>query len=88
MRLKIGEPTVRAALAGLAGQGLISAVPHGAASSQVRLTPAGATAFTRYKTASDRLPRRRYGGLPAEGLTTAHRVFATVTERANAVLAD
>jgi DNA-binding MarR family transcriptional regulator len=85
--LKIDESAVHAALAELVDQDLVSPVPGGASDPQITLTPAGSTRFQQVGDGIRRITHRIYGGLPAEDLATAHRVLATVTERANAELA-
>ena len=81
--LKIEEPAVHAALAGLVDQGLVSRVDAGLA-----LTAAGAARFQEVREGIGEITRRLYGGLPTEDLVTARRVLAAVTERANAELAS
>jgi hypothetical protein len=85
--LKISEDAVHAAAAELAWQGLISREPT-AGGTQVALTPAGTTRFEQIQGGIGQVTQRLYGGLPESDLATAHRVLATVTERANAELAD
>ena len=85
--LKIGQPAADAAIAGLAGQGLISRAPSATDSPQITLTPAGTARFQQVREGIRRIPQCLCGGPPAEDLATAHRVLATVTERANAELA-
>lgn len=91
--LKIGADAVHAAAAGLAWQGLISREPRAAAErraaagTQVVLTAAGAARFGEIQGGISEITARLYGGLPEADLATAHRVLATVTERANAELA-
>ena len=84
--LKIGEDAVRAVGAELARQGLISRAPT-AEGTQVALTPAGTASVEQIQGAISQVTQRLYGGLPESELATAHRVLATVTERANAELA-
>jgi len=86
--LKIGEDAVHAAAAGLAGQGLISRAPQAGGGTQVALTAAGAARFEEIQDGIGEVTARLYGGLPEADLATAHRVLATVAERANAELAD
>jgi DNA-binding MarR family transcriptional regulator len=85
--LKIDEPTVHAALAELPGQRLITGTAPTAPSPEITLTPAGASRFQQVREGVGEITQRLYGGLPAEDLSTAHRVLATVTQRANAELA-
>ena len=86
--LKIGEDAVRAAAAALAGQGLVSRAPRPGEGTQLALTAAGATRFEEIQSGIGEVTARLYGGLPEADLATAHRVLATVTERANAELAN
>ena len=51
------------------------------------LTAAGAARFGQIQDAIGQVTARLYGDLPEADLATAHRVLATVTERANAELA-
>jgi DNA-binding MarR family transcriptional regulator len=85
--LKIGEDAVHAAAAGLAWQGLISREPAARSGTQVALTPAGTARFEQIQGGIAQVTQRLYGGLPETDLAIAHRVLATVTERANAELA-
>lgn len=85
--LKISEGVVHAAAAGLAEQGLISRDPQAGGGTRVALTAAGTTRFGQIQDAIGQVTARLYGGLPEADLATAHRVLATVTERANAELA-
>ena len=85
--LKIGEAAVHAAAAELAWQGLISREPQAGGGTQLVLTTAGAARFEEIQGGIGAVTARLYGGLPEEDLATAHRVLATVTERANAELA-
>ena len=85
--LKISEDAVHAAAAALAWQGLISRGPT-AGGTQVALTPAGTTRFEQIQGGIGQVTQRLYGGLPESDLAIAHRVLATVTERANAELAS
>jgi DNA-binding MarR family transcriptional regulator len=85
--LKIDELTVRADLAELASQGLISSAPSSATSPVSALTPAGSTRVGQVQEGIAAITQRLYGGLPAEDLITARRVLAAVTDRANAELA-
>ncbi len=84
---------MHAAAAGLAWQGLISREPRAAAQTraaagtQVVLTAAGAARFGEIQGGISEITARLYGGLPEADLATAHRVLATVTDRANAELA-
>jgi hypothetical protein len=54
---------------------------------RVVLTAAGAARFAEIQGGISEITARLYGGLPEADLATAHRVLATVTERANAELA-
>jgi hypothetical protein len=85
--LKIGEDAVHAAAAELAWQGLISREPAAGGGTLVTLTAAGAVRFEQIQGGIRAVTARLYGGLPETDLATAHRVLATVTERANAELA-
>jgi hypothetical protein len=86
--LKIGEDAVQAAAAELAWQGLITREPAAAGATQVALTPAGMARFERIQGGIGQVTQRLYGGLPETDLAIAHRVLATVTERAHAELAN
>ena len=86
--LKIDEPTVHAALAELVDHGLISRTPFAETGPQITLMPAGTARFHQVREGIGQITQRLYGGLPTEDLATAHRVLATVTERANAELAS
>jgi DNA-binding MarR family transcriptional regulator len=86
--LKIDESAVHAALAELIGDGLVGPTPTGTSGAQITLTPAGSTRFQQITDGIRQITHRLYGGLPAEDLATAHRVLATVTERANTELAS
>jgi DNA-binding MarR family transcriptional regulator len=88
--LKLGEPPIVAALAQLVAAGLVSTEPAatgGEVTAPVELTAEGAEVFGRVSRGIGRITDRLYGGLPPTDLATAHRVLATVTERANAELA-
>ena len=85
--LKIGEDAAHAAAAELAWQGLISREPAAGGGTQVALTPAGMARFEQIKGGIGQVTQRLYGGLLESDLAIAHRVLATVTERANAELA-
>jgi len=85
--LKIGEDAVHAAAAELAWHGLISRVTQMGEGAQLTLTAAGAARFDQIQDGISEVTARLYGGLPETDLTIAHRVLATVTERANAELA-
>ena len=74
-------------IAELAWQGLISREPQAGGGTQLVLTTAGAARFEEIQGGIGQVTARLYGGLPEEDLATAHRVLATVTERANAELA-
>jgi DNA-binding MarR family transcriptional regulator len=80
--LRVDEPHVRAALDDVVGHGLV-----GRAGTEITLTPAGEVRVRQVRAGIARIAARFYGDLPAEDLATAHRVLATVTERANAELA-
>jgi DNA-binding MarR family transcriptional regulator len=84
--LRIDEPPVQMTLADLLDGGLVVAASDG--SSTVRLTPAGDARYQQVQAGIARISERLYGDLPATDLATAHRVLATVTERANAELAS
>lgn len=85
--LKIGEDAVHLAAAALAWQELISREPAAAGGTQVALTPAGIARFEQIQGSLGQVIQRLYGGLAEADLAIAHRVLATVTERANAELA-
>jgi hypothetical protein len=85
--LKIGKEAAHAAAAELAWQGLISREPAAGGGAQVALTPAGTARFEQIKGSIGQVTQRLYGGLLESDLAIAHRVLATVTERANAQLA-
>ena len=85
--LKIGEDAVHAAAAELSWQGLISREPAAGGGTRVALTPAGSARFEQIQGGIGQVTQRLYGGLPETDLAVAHRVLATVTERANAELA-
>ena len=85
--LKIGEEAVRAAAAGLGRRGLISRVAQAGGSARLALTAAGTARSGQIQAAISEVTARLYGGLPETDLAIAHRVLATVTERANAELA-
>ena len=85
--LKIGEDAAHAAAAELAWPGLISRGPAAGGGTQVALTPAGTARFEQIQGGIGQVAQRLYGGLPQSDLAIAHRVLATVTERANAELA-
>ena len=85
--LKIGEEAVHAAAAELAWQGMISREPTAGGGTQVALTPVGTARFEQIRGGIGQVTQRLYGGLPESDLAIAHRVLATVTERANAELA-
>ena len=85
--LKIGDAAVHAAAAELAWQGLISREPAAAGGTHVALTAACAARFGQIQDGIRQVSARLYGSLPETDLATAHRVLATVTERANAELA-
>ncbi len=78
---------MRAAAAELAWQGLISREPAAGGGNLVTLTAAGTVRFEQIQGGIGEVTARLYGGLPETDLATAHRVLATVTERANAELA-
>jgi DNA-binding MarR family transcriptional regulator len=80
--LKVDAASVSASLAGLVHSGLVSEVDG-----SVSLTPTGTERFDGIRESIGGITRRIYGGLPADELAVAHRVLATVTERANAELA-
>lgn len=77
--LKIGE---------LASQGLVSLVPAAAACPRVMLTEPGTARYRQIREDIGQIAEHLYHGLPADDLATAHRVLSTVTQRANAVLAQ
>jgi len=85
--LKTDETPVRAALAELVRQDLISQAPGTTINPVLSLTPAGTIRFQQVQDGIKHIAQRLYRDLPPEDLATAHRVLATVTERANAELA-
>ena len=78
--LKIDATEVEAQLGELQGRGLIRR------GDPVTLTPAGADLHTRIGAEIRAITRRLYGDIPADDLDTAHRVLATVTDRADDLL--
>lgn len=54
---------------------------------RVALTALGIARFEQIQDSIGQVTRRLHGGLPEADLAVAHRVLATVTERANAELA-
>jgi hypothetical protein len=77
---------VQDALGELGCQDLVSEVPSAGGPPQITLTPDGRARFARIRAGIGEITQRLYGGLPAADLAVAHRVLATVTERANAEL--
>ena len=85
--LKISEADVHDALGELGCQDLVSEVSPAGSRLQITLTPDGRARFGQVRAGIGEITQRLYGGLPAADLAVAHRVLATVTERANAELA-
>jgi DNA-binding MarR family transcriptional regulator len=88
-----GAPQVTDALQTLVPTGLVStstAPAHGgtatsgAPATLVTLTDAGAARVEQIRGGIRQIAERLYGDIPAADLVTAHRVLATVTQRANA----
>jgi hypothetical protein len=79
--LRIDVTVAVDALAGLVHSGLVTDTEG-----LVALTPAGTVRFGEIRDGATGISRRLYGDLPADDLVTAHRVLATVTERANTEL--
>jgi hypothetical protein len=82
--LRVDEQSVTATLDELMGLQLL--VTTADAPVRVEATEAGRARYEDIQTQIDGIAQRLYGGLPAEDLATAHRVLATVTERARAAL--
>ncbi|GIG61541.1 hypothetical protein Lfu02_59130 [Longispora fulva] len=80
--LQIDGPTAETVLAELADAGLVEL-----SESLVTNTAAGGTLNAAVRAELDELTESLYGDLPAEERATAGRLLATVTARANAVLA-
>jgi DNA-binding MarR family transcriptional regulator len=79
--LKLDDASVEAAIDQVIGRGLVTD------GDLLRLTADGQALFQRISDGIRRIAERLYGDLPPEDLATAHRVLATVTQRANAELA-
>ncbi|MGW2559461.1 hypothetical protein ACWCXB_09480 [Streptomyces sp. NPDC001514] len=84
--LKIGEASVLATIAELTEADLLETVPGDDAA--LRLTDAGRALNTGIRSEIAAITARLYGDLPPADLAAAGRVLTTVTERANAVLAE
>ena len=80
--LKVSDAVAIAAVDGLAASGIVSA------GDDIALTDQGAVVQRAIRGEIEAITARLYGDLPAEDLATAGRVLTTVTERANAMLAD
>lgn len=83
--LKIEAATARATTDELVGAGLLEELPGTPA--RLRVTPAGEELHRTHRSGAAGITARLYDGLPADDLAVAGRVLATVTDRANAVLA-
>jgi DNA-binding MarR family transcriptional regulator len=83
--LKIDERPVLAALDELVTAGLVARTAGD--QPRVELTPAGEALHHQVREGINRIADRLYRDFSADDLATAHRVLATVTERANAELA-
>lgn len=79
--LKIDAVAAEASIDGLVASGLLDAD-----GSQVSFTASGREVSEQIQAAVAEIIARLYGDLPAADLSTAARVLATVTERANAQL--
>ncbi|CAM5681540.1 hypothetical protein SALBM311S_05882 [Streptomyces alboniger] len=62
-------------------------VPDASGTSRVRATDAGRALYTEAGAETAPISARIYAGIPAEDLSTAGRVLARITERANTELA-
>jgi DNA-binding MarR family transcriptional regulator len=82
--LKVSESEAQARLTELGDAQLVEAGEGGS----VAVTDAGQALWREIRTATSEITQRLWGDLPAEDLTTAGRVLATVLERANAMVAD
>jgi len=71
----------------LVRQGLVLQASAATINPELSLTPAGTGRFQQVQDGIKQITQRLYRDLPPEDLATAHRVLATVTERANAELA-
>ncbi|MFE2023195.1 hypothetical protein ACFW9O_34750 [Streptomyces sp. NPDC059499] len=80
--LKVDADTAAAAIDTLIASGLL-----GDTGSRLALTTSGTALQHDIRTGTAEVTAGLYADLPAEDLATAGRVLATVTERANAVLA-
>ena len=78
---------MHAAGAELAWQGLISRAPTAGEGRRSPSRPPGTARVEQIQGGIGQVTQRLYGGLPESDLAIAHRVLATVTERANAELA-
>jgi DNA-binding MarR family transcriptional regulator len=89
---KIDKSTVLTAIDELADAGLLAArgpaEPSAEDRSAVELTDAGRARYQQIRSAVDEVTGRLFGGFPADDLATAARILATVTDRANAELAN
>ncbi|MFC4108595.1 hypothetical protein ACFOX0_22010 [Micromonospora zhanjiangensis] len=79
--LKIDDGIALATIDGLTDAGLLTV-----GAGTVALTDAGRARYADIRAALDEVTARLYGDLPAADLSTAGRVLATVTARANAEL--
>jgi DNA-binding MarR family transcriptional regulator len=81
--LKIDETSARDALAELENIDILRTVGD-----RVSATPSGVALFQRVRDRIRPITERLYAGLSNEDLAVAHRVLATILERANAILMD
>lgn len=81
--LKLDEPTAVGVIEALNAHGLVEQTDD-----SLSPTPKGAALYQRLDHDTRQLGRHLYAGLEAADLAVAHRVLSTLTERANALLAD
>ncbi|HYU66333.1 MAG TPA: hypothetical protein VEK09_06235, partial [Jatrophihabitantaceae bacterium] len=84
-RLKFGAEPVLATLDELEVARLVTRADD--AEPAVELTADGIALHRRIRAGIDQITERLYGDLPQDDLVTTGRILATVTQRANAVLA-
>jgi DNA-binding MarR family transcriptional regulator len=82
---KVDPAQVQAAIAELAGAGLLELPDEGAA---LRLTAEGQARVQGIRSTLGEITARIFGGIPAEDLALAGRVLTAVTEHANAELSS
>jgi len=80
--LKIDAPTADEVIGDLGARGLIAE-----RDAKLGPTPEGAALFARLNTEVQQLTRQLFVGIEPADLAAAYRVLATLTERANALLA-